>query len=550
MAYQGIFHSSLLRIKEALEWAERQNIERLRRFFIENSNIPLYCFSSGGASSALEYAALLYESNKSMAKALTPLMMASVSDEALRASKILITTGDGNGCDERYTVQRAAMINPKGTAAIVRDFGADNYVIKTLKKVTTNWFIYKWIELGNKPFIATIETMCKFGLFYRAFTNETEIVNKLDLNLNPNDSFTYKARVEGAVPQLSEIKNYIVLYSGWSKPVATDFECKMIEGGFASVQLCDYRNFCHGRFIFISKHLSDSAFVLFLTPREKQFAKDLIFESVAWRDKTDIFPKNTPIVTIETQHDSPIASIDLMIKMQVFFDEVAKALDDEPCDPSNPCGIDKRFPRSTPFKNLLDMGALNHGNLNGSRGTLKNVSRKKVINYDPKKSIGDIARKNNVSIATVRKFIIDKNIDRNRDEKLNTYNEVWFEYIKDSDISRVALARKLKMSVNTVNLYLGMTANEIELEYGKVGMATEHPIVKELRRSIPDLQERFSKFCKVREQYPNLTAGEYLKRLNWSDDKNGKNLALVASFMQMKEFIYKFKDKNIEFIPN
>ena len=61
MAYKGIFHSSLLRIREALEWAERQNIERLRRFLIENSNIPLYCFSSGGASSALEYAELMYE---------------------------------------------------------------------------------------------------------------------------------------------------------------------------------------------------------------------------------------------------------------------------------------------------------------------------------------------------------------------------------------------------------------------------------------------------------------------------------------------------------
>ena len=133
---------------------------------------------------------------------------------------------------------------------------------------------------------------------------------------------------------------------------------------------------------------------------------------------------------------------------------------------------------------------------------------------------------------------------------INTYNKVWHEYIKDSNISRAALARKLKMSVNTVNFYLGMKADEIELEHGKVGMAIENPTVKELRASIPALQKRFNKFCKVRDKFPNLTAGEYLKRLNWSDDKNGKHIAMVIKFMQMKEFMYKFKDKDIEFILN
>ena len=54
----------------------------------------------------------------------------------------------------------------------------------------------------------------------------------------------------------------------------------------------------------------------------------------------------------------------------------------------------------------------------------------------------------------------------------------------------------------------------------------------------------------IREQYDNLSAGEYLKRLGWSDDKEGRNLALVVNFMNMREFMYKFKDKGIEFIHN
>ena len=217
---------------------------------------------------------------------------------------------------------------------------------------------------------------------------------------------------------------------------------------------------------------------MFLTPREKQFAKDLILESVAWRDKTDIFPRNTPVAIIETQYDSPIASIDLMIKMQVFFDEIAKALDDEPCNPTNPCGIDKRFPRSTPFKNLLEMGALNHGNLQGSNGAMNSVDRKWTILYDPKKTISQIVELNkkklgkDVSEATIRKYITEHRIDRRYDEKMVNYNRVWLQYIKDSEQSISSIAKAVKMSENTVKSYLSEDFN-LERNEGKNRMVTE-----------------------------------------------------------------------------
>ena len=85
------FEDSLQLIRPALEWAEKQDVERLRRFLVENANIPLYCFSSGGSSASNDYLALLYETNKGMAKSLTPLAMASLSDEALKSAKIIIT---------------------------------------------------------------------------------------------------------------------------------------------------------------------------------------------------------------------------------------------------------------------------------------------------------------------------------------------------------------------------------------------------------------------------------------------------------------------------
>ncbi|WP_028902758.1 hypothetical protein [Prevotella sp. P6B4] len=545
VGYRGEFNESLLRIPEALEWAEKQNVVRLRRFFIENANIPLYCFSSGGASSALEYASLLYETNQGMSKALTPLMMASISDEALKRSKILIVTGDGDGCDEKYTSKRASLVNPQGTCAIVRDSGVDNFVVKTLKKVTNNWFVYNWLTQKGS-FIATVETMCKFGLFYKAFTNDGDIRSKLDIDLTPSHCFTYSPRVEGDIPQLQDIKNYIVLYNGWSKPVATDFECKMIEGGFASVQLCDYRNFTHGRFIFMSKHIEDSAFVLFLTPREQQFAKDLILESVTWIDREDVFPKHTPIIKIETELDSPLASIDLMIKMQVCFNEIAKAFNDEPCDPTNPSVIDKRFPRETEFKGLLKMGALNKDNLQGTKGTMAGVDRRWNIFYDPNKTFEELVKinknrlKKDVSKATIRKYIKEHNIDRRYDESMRMYNVVWKQYIIDSEQSIASIARTVKMSENTVKQYLSKEAKDIKPKEGKAVMGAEHPTVKVLRENIATYRSRFERFRKIYDNDPTLTAEEILSKMNISSKR--KNLEMAVSFIQMKEFKYKFKN--------
>ena len=351
MANKVTFADSLNMISEALKWAEGQDIRQLRNFFMDDSQKPLYCLASGGSYSAVDYAALLYEVNKGMAKALTPLSLSSVSDDALKASKILFTTSEGRGHDEKYVAKRAAKANPENTCAIVRNGGDDNDVVKKLRKAGSKWLVYEWLTL-SKSFIATIDTVCKFGLFYRAFSGENEILDKLSVNLTPEHCFSYSPRVEGTIPKLKDIKNYIVLYNGWSRPVATDFESKMIESGIASVQLCDYRNWCHGRFIFLSKHMEDSALVLLLTPKEQQFVKDL-FYGQTWRDKTDVFPANLPIIKVETEYDSSLATLDLLVKMYVLFDEIAKANGDDPCKPKNPCGIDKRFPKNTQFKGLL-----------------------------------------------------------------------------------------------------------------------------------------------------------------------------------------------------
>jgi hypothetical protein len=49
-----------------------------------------------------------------------------------------------------------------------------------------------------------------------------------------------------------------ILYGGWGAPVATDLESKLNESALAAAQLADYRNFGHGRHLWLAKRASET----------------------------------------------------------------------------------------------------------------------------------------------------------------------------------------------------------------------------------------------------------------------------------------------------
>ena len=112
-----------------------------------------------------------------------------------------------------------------------------------------------------------------------------------------------------------------------------------MECGLAQVGVYDYRNFCHGRFIFTSNHLEDSAVILFVSPREK----DIVARTRAY------LPATTKLVIIKTEHDAPEASLDLLIRSTEFFHILCSTAGVNPASPKNPGRIDKRKPMWVPF---------------------------------------------------------------------------------------------------------------------------------------------------------------------------------------------------------
>ena len=82
---------------------------------------------------------------------------------------------------------------------------------------------------------------------------------------------------------------------------------------------------------------------MMVTPRER----DIV------RRTREYLPPTAKLVIIETEHDAPEASFDLLIRTTEFYDRLCQATGANPESPKNPGHIDKRKPIWVPFMSEL-----------------------------------------------------------------------------------------------------------------------------------------------------------------------------------------------------
>jgi hydroxymethylpyrimidine pyrophosphatase-like HAD family hydrolase len=117
--------------------------------------------------------------------------------------------------------------------------------------------------------------------------------------------------------------NFTVLYGGWGLPVAYDIESKFTEAALVAVQLADFRNFGHGRHHWFDKQKNTSSIIAIVTPNERKIAEKTL----------SLIPQEIPKLIIDTNIDSPLASIDLLVKS---FHLISAIGDIRKIDPGKP----------------------------------------------------------------------------------------------------------------------------------------------------------------------------------------------------------------------
>ena len=314
------------------------DLNPIREFLFTNPSEPLIATGSGGAETAGEFAALLYGARGGVATSVSPYTFNSYSDAALKTAKILLVSKGGHNNDIVFATRRALTVNPDKTVAINFSDSDRNEARKLFLKSGSGKCFVIPMKNVHDGFVSTGTSLSYFAIFTKIFQPDVDLEKYRTI---PEKPFTLC--LNDGTPLTSDdfkgVHSYIVLQGSWGRPVANNLEGKLVECGLAQAGVYDYRNYCHGRFIFTSNHLEDSAVILFVSPRER----DIVARTRAY------LPATTKLVIIETEYDAPEVAFDLLIRSTEFYHTLCSATGVNPESPKNPGRIDKRKPIWVPF---------------------------------------------------------------------------------------------------------------------------------------------------------------------------------------------------------
>lgn len=339
--------------EEALKLADSQDVSKLHDFLFAEPGKPMLFVGNGGMQG--HYASMLYEQYVGIGKSTTPFMLRSMSDVVLRSCRCLLMSDGGNNIDIKDATKRMAAVNPQNTGGFTSVDSEKNILLKLLDKDKV--FLFKHPHDGSfqEGFISVTKQFYRDALFYKAFTGKSAS-EQLKVDLDPTHCYQYELNnSDEPLTPLSSIQHFLVLHGGYGEPAAHYLESVLAESGMVSAQVTDYRNFCHGRFIFASNHTrhqkkthtlseSDAAVILLVSPDEEKIATNIrkTVPNADWQ----VLPNEAPIITIKTDLDNPLAAIDLHIKVSAFVADLCENHHgNNPFSPKNYSGIKKQFPK-------------------------------------------------------------------------------------------------------------------------------------------------------------------------------------------------------------
>lgn len=327
-----------LNLEVLLEQAMKADVSGLRQFLTRNPGQPLLATGSGGAESVADFAALLYGARGGVATAVSPYTLNSYSDETLKTAKLLLVSKGGHNDDIVFAAKRGLAVNPDGTASFTLYTGDRNEVRKAFAKAGSDRsFDIPGLKVHD-GFVSTQTPVMYFALLCRAFDPGVDLNKYKQVPTKPY-RLVHNDGSELTPADLKGVRNFVLLHGSWGRPVAANLEGKLVESGLCTACVADFRNYCHGRFIYTSGHLEDSAILMFISPRERDIA-----------ERTRKFlPASAKLILIETEADAPEASLDLLIRSSAFFFALCEATSTNWESPANPGRIDKQQPMWVPF---------------------------------------------------------------------------------------------------------------------------------------------------------------------------------------------------------
>jgi hypothetical protein len=289
--------------------------------FLESSiETPLLLVGSGGSFSAAKAFEALHciSGIGSVAKAVTPLEL-SFYAKKLPLSSCVILSANGNNADTVNAYQLIRCSNSPYSLIICLN---EKSKLKKASEEYNTIFTGNRLPAGKDGYLAVntlFATIVWLSKAYYKLLNNT-------LFLLPESFSDFDVPKLYNISSICNCDSIIVLYNGISTPVAVDIESKFSEAAFGNVLLTDYRNFAHGRHLWLERRGDKTLIVALITPEDNSLTVKTL----------SLIPKKIPIIQIETKSLGVKGMLELFLCSFELIKHMGASLKFDPGKPDVP----------------------------------------------------------------------------------------------------------------------------------------------------------------------------------------------------------------------
>jgi len=290
---QTQYERSLSGLDTVVNWALSEPVDSLSDSLSILGHSPLVTVGSGGSLTAARMAAMLHEAFLGVpAKAVTPLELAHCG--AVRGGSVMLLSARGRNADILRAFDTCVESECKCLLAICGTLSSP------LSRKTHNrpdaWCYEFETPTGRDSFLAVGSLLSTCILLTRAYSQLTG--SSVSLHLDSALALDYPNALS------VECEGFLGLSGGWGMIPLYDLECKLAEAALAHVSVSDFRNFGHGRHVWLSTRPHNTGVIILSTPEVAEIARSTVA----------LLPPGTRKVVIDTPHQGPAGALDLLMK--------------------------------------------------------------------------------------------------------------------------------------------------------------------------------------------------------------------------------------------
>ncbi len=304
------YGTELQRLGVALDWASEIDCTVLRDFVRSAESCGLVCVGTGGSLAAAHFSAMLHRYVSRMtAIHATPLEFLS-SPDGFAKQAVIVVSASGRNTDVRAVADVAISSEARSLACVTTKEG--NPLASRISAYDRGYAFEREIPTGRDGFLATNTLLATMILLARAYGVGIDIDKDLF-----QESPAYFPDKRDTV---------LVLHGGWSTPVATDLESRLHESALVNVQISDYRNFGHGRHLWLSRYPQETSLIALVTPETAQLAERTL----------RYVPPDIPVTRMAVSASGPAATIGLVVRAMHWTGALGRARGVDPGRPVVP----------------------------------------------------------------------------------------------------------------------------------------------------------------------------------------------------------------------